>query len=81
MRVKCCWNVGAYKAGTIVNLPEKEAYRLEKLGAVVILRVAPGEKIPEPDVSVEPEEETPMEEEIPEAEETPSRPTRGRRPR
>ena len=71
MRVKCKWNIGAYKAGTIIDLMEKEAYRLEKLGAVVVLRVAPGETMPEPDVAPEvaPGETMPAEDDTPEPEE------------
>lgn len=46
MRVRCRWNVGEHRAGTIIDLPDSEAYRLEKLGAVSIIRLAPGEKMP-----------------------------------
>lgn len=73
VRVKCLWNIGAYRSGTVLDLSKEEAYRLEKLGAVSILRVAPGEELPEPDVAPEEAHEP---EEAPETDPAPKRPGR-----
>jgi len=43
LRVKCRWNIGPYKSGTEAEFSEKDAHRLEALGAVSILRYIPGE--------------------------------------
>lgn len=56
LRVLCIWNIGACRAGTETSLPDDDAYRLEKRGAVRILRVIPGESLPDEEPAAAAEE-------------------------